>query len=338
VLLPFLGILAVLLLIFLAFSLSRFLADASEGSLPADTVLVLTLLKGVIALETLVPVALYIAVIVGLGGLYSNWEMTALKATGLSEAQVGAPLLMLAMVVAVGVLALSFWGRPWAYDQLYGLRDRASATSEVTRLEADIFHWDGEAGRLVFMEDRQEDGSVGSLFVRTAGAGFRQVITAAAGTVSADEDVARLRVDLADARAYRQRDDSPDLVGAFGQLTLLLPESVGISSSQTPKRVGSAQLRSRSDAESRAEWQWRQSTAVSQLLLVLLAVPLSRTRPRGGRFARVMLAVVTYATYYNLLGIARTGVEQQATATLWWAPGLLAAFIVVLLAVGRNQA
>ncbi|MEJ2088718.1 MAG: LptF/LptG family permease, partial [Gammaproteobacteria bacterium] len=90
--------------------------------------------------------------------------------------------------------------------------------------------------------------------------------------------------------------------------------------------------------DAQAELQWRESTAVSALLLALLAVPLSRTQPRRGRYSKVMLAVVIYALYYNLLGVARTGVEQQATATLWWAPGLLLLVVITaFVTAGRTR-
>jgi lipopolysaccharide export system permease protein len=83
-----------------------------------------------------------------------------------------------------------------------------------------------------------------------------------------------------------------------------------------------------SSPHAQAELQWRQSTAVSALLLALLAVPLSRTQPRRGRYSKIMLAVVIYALYYNLLGVARTSVEQQASPYLWWAPALLLVVVV----------
>ena len=51
-----------------------------------------------------------------------------------------------------------------------------------------------------------------------------------------------------------------------------------------------------------------------------------------------MLAVVIYALYYNMLGVARTGVEQQATASLWWAPGLLAIIVFIAYFTGRRAA
>ena len=66
---------------------------------------------------------------------------------------------------------------------------------------------------------------------------------------------------------------------------------------------------------------------MTTLLLALLAIPLSRSKPRHGRYAKLLLAFVIYAAYYNLMGISRTWVEQQAATTIWWAPSLLAAVV-----------
>jgi lipopolysaccharide export system permease protein len=79
----------------------------------------------------------------------------------------------------------------------------------------------------------------------------------------------------------------------------------------------------------RAEFQWRLSTMVSTILLALLAVPLGRSRPRQGRFARLTLAVLIYAVYFNALGIGRTWVEQGTADNLWWVPMIFAAAIAV---------
>jgi lipopolysaccharide export system permease protein len=79
----------------------------------------------------------------------------------------------------------------------------------------------------------------------------------------------------------------------------------------------------------RAEYQWRISTAITTLLLALLAIPLSRSRPRQGRYAKLLLGFVIYAAYYNMIGISQTWVEQQKMSTIWWAPSTLA-FLVIL--------
>jgi lipopolysaccharide export system permease protein len=155
-----------------------------------------------------------------------------------------------------------------------------------------------------------------------------QVISASRGHFEAYAEPGRHRLDLFDAQVFRQSAASEDLLGAFDEFTLWLPSAIPESVGDKPKRMSNGELRASGTPEARAEAQWRMSTAVSALLLAFLAIPLSRTRPRHGRYAKVMLAVVIYAVYYNLIGVARTGVEQQATDSLWWAPALLLLIVI----------
>ena len=70
-----------------------------------------------------------------------------------------------------------------------------------------------------------------------------------------------------------------------------------------------------------AELQWRFSVALSSLLLALLAIPLSKVRPRHGRYLALLPAVLIYIVYINLLFMARRFVEQGVVSPLigmWW--------------------
>src|SRR3546814_5117408 len=64
---PFVAVVAVVSIVFLAYTLSLFLASAGDGVLSAGQVVTLSLLKTVIALEVLLPIALYVAVVLGMG-------------------------------------------------------------------------------------------------------------------------------------------------------------------------------------------------------------------------------------------------------------------------------
>ena len=46
------------------------------------------------------------------------------------------------------------------------------------------------------------------------------------------------------------------------------------------------------------------------LVLTLIAVPLSRLRPRQGRYARVGFAIVVYFVYSNLLSASKVWMEK----------------------------
>lgn len=335
---PFVAISFALTTLYVTFSLTRYLTDATEGLLAANAVFTLTMLRAVIALEMLLPVALYIGLMVALGRFYSDWEVTAMKASGISERRIIVPILSLAVVVGISIAALSLWARPWAYNELYEFQAEARAFNELDQLEAGRFHYDSKRGRVVFMEDRNGPGELTGLFVRTRDGETSQVISASSGHFEAYARPDSHRLDVFDAQIFRVGGGEYNVVANFNEFTLYLPTAIPDSVGFKPKRMDNAALRASASPDAQAELQWRQSTAVSALLLALLAVPLSRTQPRRGRYSKIMLAVVIYALYYNLLGVARTGVEQQASTYLWWAPGLLG-FVVIsaYLTAGRAR-
>ena len=152
---PFLAISLALTTLFVTYSLTRFLTDATEGVLLVDAVFGLPLLKAIIALEMLLPVALYVALIVAMGRLYSDWEITALRASGVSEQRIILPIMAIATVIAVAIAALSLWARPWAYNELYEFQAEAKAFNDLGQLEAGRFHFDDQRGRVVFMDARE---------------------------------------------------------------------------------------------------------------------------------------------------------------------------------------
>ena len=83
-----------------------------------------------------------------------------------------------------------------------------------------------------------------------------------------------------------------------------------------------------------AEFQWRISTPLATILLALLGVPLSRSSPRRGKYAKVMTAVLIIFVYHNLGAMAKKLVAQGFLGTLpgiWWVQILLAGLLLILL-------
>ncbi len=102
--------------------------------------------------------------------------------------------------------------------------------------------------------------------------------------------------------------------------------------------ASTARLRSSAAAADTAEYQWRLSTSWSTLLLGMLGVPLSRTRPRQHRNAKVGIAILIYAGYYLFYESVRTWVQNGAMPAfpgIWVAPALLALILVAALLAPR---
>lgn len=331
VLYPFAIILTALLVIFVTFSLSRLLLEADAGLLMPGEVASLTLFKAIISLDVLLPLSLFLAVMTGLGRLYTDSEIYAMRASGISEARLLRPLMRLALLLAIIVGVFSTWARPWAYAQAYQLKAAAEASAETGRVKSARFYDFKDGDRTVFIEQIAENGSdLNGVFVRTRKDGNVQVITARTGIFEYLSRPMFHRLMLSDARVMSRSNDGSDISAQFGKLTLWLEASTPKPPGYKVKSASTNRLRKSSKAGDRAEFQWRLSTPVSALLLTLAAIPLSRSEPRKGRYAKMLLALVIYAVYFNLLDVSRSWVEQGSSDYIWWVPGLLTLVVVAL--------
>jgi len=326
--LPFLVVASVLVIIFSTYSLTRYLVDANAGLLMAGEVIRLTALRSLVSLEVLLPLSFYFAIIIGMGRLYSDSEIYAMRSSGISEHRMMRPVMLLALVLAVLTGVLSVLVRPWAYDRSYEIQAEAKASSEVDRIRAAQFYHFDDSGRTVFVEDIAPDGeSLGGIFVRTSKGGDVQVITSVNGRLEYDARPGFHRLTLFDAYLFKRVTGAADLFAELGAFSVWLPagevEPVGYKTKASPTR----NLIVATASPDKAELQFRLSTPLSALLLALLAIPLSRGRPRQGRYARILIALVIYAVYFNVLDVSRTWVEQGTATTIWWVPGI--AFLVV---------
>lgn len=328
---PLFAVCAVLTVIFVSFSWARYLAKAVEGLIPMSTVLLIILLKAVIALEVLIPVALYFCVMLALGRLHSDSEMTALAASGMSPNRVVLNVSRIACVVAIGVALLSLFARPWAYDQIYWLKARAEALFNVSGLEPGRFYEKNDGELVIFVkEGADEKNRMGPIFVRSADGDTVRVISAQGAYVRENGEGSESNPVLVDGYEYRLSSDGKgDRLVRFHQLAIYPKE---VSQEYQRKAASTAYLSGSDHPSDIAEFQWRLSTPISTILLGLLGIPLSRTAPRQGKYAKFLPAVVIYGVYYHLGALAKTWVEDGVVDPfpgIWWVPVILASLLVV---------
>jgi lipopolysaccharide export system permease protein len=328
---PFLAVSIVLIAIFLTFSLTRFLIDANAGLLHSGEVIQLTFLKSLISLEILLPLSLYLGVMIGLGRLYSDSEIYAMRASGISEMRLLRPIIRFALLLAVLSALFSVFVRPWAYAQSFWIKAQAEASTEVDRIQPARFYTFGDSGRTVFIKEIADNGSVlDEVFIRTKNNDDLQVITSEAGRMDFEARSGYHRLILQDANVYKRVAEGPDVFAKLGNFSLWIPAAEADPVGYKTKSTSTFELRNSGSTEDLAEFQWRMSTPLSTLLLILLAIPLSRSRPRQGRYARMLAAIVIYSVYFNLMDVSRTWVESGTSAGIWWVPALLSLLVFVL--------
>jgi len=338
VLAPTLAILCALIVIFASYSATRYLAEAAQGGPIMGLVGAMIGLRVLVALEVLLPLALYLGVIVGLGRLYADQEMTAWQAGGLGRALMLRSLIGFALVVAGLVALLSVYGRPWAYGQLYALESAAETRLDLSAITPRRFYISDDA--VLYAGAKSDDGRrLDDVFTRFVDATRSVVIRAAHMRRDTDADGApTLAFDH--GHLYQlDPDGSNDSVVGFGHLQWHLKPSSRVVGYKR-KAATTADLFIPRDSDDVAERQWRLSRPLATFFLALLAISFARSSPRSGRALNVLAATMSFALYYGLASVARSWVEQRAVGALpglYWVDALVGAIAMALLARRRGH-
>jgi lipopolysaccharide export system permease protein len=333
---PTVAVSAALVFIYGCYMATRYLADAVSGQLPGTTVIILILLRIAIALEVLLPTTLYLSVVIALGRLYKDSEMTALFACGVSISRVLRPVFFISLGIALIVASLSLYIRPWAYSTFFQVKAQAKAYFDLTRMKGGTFYEIEHGERVIFAEtvDHQQV-EAGRVFIRTERDDTLQVIYARQANQSMDQASGKQILVFTDGYLYEfSRAGKEGRVIEFEHSAMPLEPKENLGLKYRVKAASSGSLVRSGNREEIAEFHWRLSTPLATMLLALLAVPLSRSSPRQGKYAKVASAVLVFAVYYNLSAMAKKWVEQGILDTIpgiWWVQLLLAGLLLVLL-------
>lgn len=332
--LALLAVTGVLYVIYVSNRFIRLLADADGSSLPADAVVQLLALKSLSNLVTLLPLALFFAVLIALGRLYKDNEMLALAACGVSSARVLRTVLWCAFAFAGVVAGVSLYAGPWAEEKSYQLQDSLRATADIRGMAAGRFR-EVHDGKLVFyVEGLSDDGrAMTNVFVETESNGVRKVLAAERGYYVVNPDSGDRYLVLQNGHRYDGQPSDPQFkIIAFKEHGLLVEEQSVTPGARKVIAHTTPQLLAQPGRYEVAELQWRVAMPLATVLLAALAVPLARTTPRQGRFAKLFVAVLVYVVYMNLLIVSRSWLERGTVSPLlgmWWVHASLLALVVL---------
>jgi len=326
-------VIAVLLLIFMSNQFAETLGDAAADALPRDAVFEVFGLQLVQTLGLLAPIALLLGVLLALARFNRDSEMAALAACGVGPGRLLRPIGLLSLLIAVGVGWLAVVEVPAAARAIEEIRFEAQEEMELGALTPGRFTAIDAGTAVIYARDSDDDLLQG-VFIYGEVEERVVVVLAEEGEGSDSEESGELGLVLRNGRRY----DGVPGEAAFSVTEFrehMIP--IRIETREFERAIETRSTRSllsATDPESRAELQWRIATPVSILILALLAVPLSRSSPREGRYARVGLGLLIYIIYANMLAIARVWVEREAVPVwlgTWWVHAGLALFAISML-------
>ena len=338
--LTFSGTVTVLLAMVLSYRLARFLSQATQGLLAQDAIWILLGLQAVHFLVILIPLASLIAIMLALGRLYRDSEMTALSACGFGPLDIYRPLLLFALPMAFTMAALSLYLVPKSQDLRYQLREQARKDAELTMFTPGTFRSVAGGQHVVYigaLGDQTE--SLQQVFVRSLNAEGLAVTTAERGYQKIDTELGIRYLVLESGSRYQPHpgqnalerphtetnSDDYDLI-RFETLTAQIDRADDYGAYERREAIPTNDLLNSEDPRLRAELQQRLSGPISLIIIVLLAPLLAHANPREGRYGRIVSGLLVYSIYVNLLGVGDAWLERNQiwpTLGLWWVHALL---------------
>lgn len=321
---------SVLLGIIVVSQLIRLLGEAVSGLVAVDGVLALLGFSAMNYLPVLLSISLFISVLLTLSRCYRDSEMVVWFSSGIGLTRWIRPVLWYATPLVALIALLSLVLSPWALRKADEFRNKLESRDDVTAATPGMFRESKQTGRVYFIENvKPGSNRVGNIFVESEQNGKIGTMVAQQGMQETMPNGDRFLVLLNGTRYEGTPGQRDYRIVEFERYAMRIED--------LPIKQAEPQVHSMSTPElwyshttwDIAELEWRIGLPISAAILAMLAIPLGYVNPRAGRSFNLILAIVLYMLYNNMISVTNTWVGQgklPAGMGLW---GIHAAMLAI---------
>jgi lipopolysaccharide export system permease protein len=334
----FTGVFLVLFLIILSTQLLRALSAVADGKIALDFLFSLIFFKNVESLTLILPLTLFLSILLALSRLYKDSEMVALSACGIGPGTLLKSIFIVLFSFIFIEIGLALVLGPWASSQMQHAEESFKAHADIELITPGQFNIADSGTRVLYAEDMPAPTQLDNVFLHVDNDGSSSVMASNEANVITDKRQRARYIVFQNGNRYDGTPGALDYrVIKFKDYGVLLQgkelSNIVLNKASKP----SLELLGSDDLNYIAELQWRLSQILMMIILALIAVPLSKSAPRQGRYAKMTIAILMYVVYSNLLVVARNWVRKDVVDPLigmWWVHTL---FLVIFLVMFFHQ-
>jgi len=325
------AVLTVLIAIALVVLFIRLLGDVARGELANEAVFVFLGFSLLYFLPVLMTIALFAGVLLPLSRMWRDSEMVIWFNAGLSLFQWMRPVLTFAVPFSLVILLLSLVLNPWAQAKKTEYRQDLRSRSESSLVAPGLFAESGGGKRVYYVESLNPlTGILRNVFMQTRIDGQLGLVVAREGNHTQLSDGSRYLV-FKNGRRYEGTPGQLDYrIVQFERYWMRLDPAVVTGKETGVRQAPVSELLKEASPQSRAELLWRVGVPLSAIVLAVMAIPLSFVNTRARRSYGLIVALLLYFIYYNLLSLSQAWVAQGKLNP--WA-GMLSSHLLMLCAV-----
>jgi lipopolysaccharide export system permease protein len=245
-------------------------------------------------------------------------------------------VLLFSGVVAVIVAYLSLFVVPEALSKRYEMQAQAKISASTAGLIAGKFK-ESEKGDWTFYSERlsQDKQVMENVFLKIDREPRSLIFRSESGYFEVDKRNGNKFLVLKNGYRYEGNAGAQDfIISQFKTHSLLVEKGQKAHVRKKDKSTSTKKLLKRGGPRQMAEFQWRVATSLMTIILCLIAIPLSNVKPRQGRYAGFVPALLVYVVYSNLLGANRAWVANETISVglgAVWIHLLMLSFLLALL-------
>lgn len=317
-----LSVFFVLLMVVLSADAIHLLSWVAEGRIPGEALMPLLLNSFYEFTVLLVPLSLLLGVLLAFGRLYKDSEMTAVMSAGLGPVQWYRSLLLVAVPTTLLMFFVTLIVSPSVAEQRDGIMSELKNRAELSTLLAGRFNESRKGNAIFFLESQSEEGAVmNHVFHRRIRGGVSHLDIAERARNQRNQN-GRDYIVMEKGTHYEGEPDSAGFkITQYAEYGVYIPSVQHIRGRTSVKAIPSVELWNSDQLAHKAELQWRITVPIATLIIAMLALPLSQTTPRSGRYANLAWAILLYLVYSNLLSVGKNWIiKDRVTVWIgtWW--------------------
>ncbi|WP_116963468.1 LPS export ABC transporter permease LptF [Fastidiosibacter lacustris] len=329
------AIILILLLIVISNMFVRYLSIVSGGNIEADAVfkMISVMLPKYIAY--LLPISFFFSILIVYGKLFANNELTVAFACGTSWFRLFKFILIPALSLFIIEIILTLFILPKMDQNYFLVQKTTTKNSLISFIQPGQIIPFNDGKQVVYTKSTDSDGTMYDIFI------YQQKPNNASTIITAPIGYAETRPDgnqyliLKDGYFYDAQAGTAELQkGEFKEATQFISSKVTVGYNSSIESVPTFELLGSNNPLYQAELQWRLSFPLAILVSTLIALAMSKMRPRQNRYSKIIPAILVCIMYFNLLSLSKSWLNDGTIPSwigLWWIHIIFAVTMLIIL-------
>ncbi len=323
------SVLMVLVVIIVSRNFIGILKMAVEGSISNGAILSLLGFKIILASVDFMLPAVFVSVLMVLGRMHRDQEMAGLSSAGVGVGRLYISVFKTIMPVILVASWMAFYVAPWTSFRIDNLLYEQKQNAGVRAISAGNFSEYAQGNFIFYAEEINQQGVMKKVFVQNKQHEKLSVVTSK--TAELRDIKGGLYIVFFEGERVQGKAGQMDFIFEyFDEYALRIEDATGERSHGIRSRL-SQDLMAELNLHNLREIHRRLSIPLGILVLVIMAVPLAQTQPRGGAYGNMLMAFLVYFSFSNFESVSGSWM-LRGEVSIW--QGFSGVYILSLMLIG----